>query len=71
MIKVEKKQKIQHAHFTRLETWAMNSEIDSSLAKAPKEWSFDGLASFASDVTASNLAGGVEAALEDPPTPTL
>lgn len=49
----------------------MNSEIDSSLAKAPKEWSFDGLASFASDVTASNLAGGVEAALEDPPMPTL
>lgn len=49
----------------------MNSEIDSSVAKAPEEWSFDGLSSFASDFTSSDLVGGVEPALKGPSTPTL
>lgn len=49
----------------------MNSEIDSCVAKAPEEGSFDGLAAFASGATASDLVGGVAAAFEEPSTPTL
>ena len=62
---------VEVTHFTRLETWEINSEIDSSVAKEEGEGSFDGLTSFASCNGTSDLAGVEAAAFEDPSTATL
>lgn len=61
---------LESTSFTRLETWEINSEIDSSVAKEGGEGSFDGLASFASCNGTSDLARVEAAAFEDPSTAT-
>lgn len=55
------------AYFTRLETWDINCDIDSSEATGAGAGSLDDFTS----LTSADLAGEVAAAFEDPPTATL